>query len=239
MKAKKSGPPGRVSSSRQWESKRETMTASLEPGPASIEELGHWPQQNVKNICMSGSDEDEEMATRLQANLGAGVVLYGDYSGIEAARHALAYGVDAFEEVQGVNFEKPPVRYCRSCDKGQVQSDLLTRYAKEHEGGVPCHLGDLLDRLPEGGRAWIQAATPDKKEPAEVKLQANKDIEDFVSTNEAWLFPEDSQSFCSVHGKVCPAFPCSDVREGRSLPGDKIENRKRKASIVNCTGQYP
>jgi hypothetical protein len=212
---------------RNWNGVREKRSKSLDPGPTSAEAIGDWPSANAKCIHSSGKSEDEEMTLRLFSILQGGLLQYGDYSGIEAARHALDYSVKGMAKEMGWTFEEWPITYTRSCDKGKLQTEVLTKYALTIDGGRSCHFKNMLDRLPEAARNYVTSNMPPKTASNDDKLQAAQQLEQFVQSNKEWMFPADAKSWCSVHGKDCLAFPTAVARG---------ELRKRKAGVATCMG---
>jgi hypothetical protein len=215
------------SNDRSWNIRREKRGKSLDPGPASAEAIGDWPSANAKCIHSSGKPEDEEMTLRLFSILQGGLPHYGDYSGLEAARHALDYSVKGCAKEMGWTFEEWPIAYTRSCDKGNLQTEVLTRYALEVDAGRSCHSKNMMDRLPEAARNYITSNMPDKTASHDDKLEAMRQLESFVQSNKEWMFPSDARSYCTVHKMDCLAFPTAAACG---------EFRKRKAGVVTCTG---
>ena len=66
---------------------------------------------------------------------------------------------------------------------------------------------DLLDRLPEGAVSWLQSASPGKSATRQQKIDAHRDIAQWLSDNSSRLFSPLCTSACSVHGRPCPVHP--------------------------------
>ena len=89
-------------------------------------------------------------------------------------------GVRALQSVLGVEPCEETVRVGRTCDKGSVQKRFQVYMSETYENSKRCHFQDILHRLPEQGRLWIEAATPNKNASKTERLEAFADISRWV-----------------------------------------------------------
>jgi hypothetical protein len=172
--------PLRKGGATKWDQVRERRTATLPHGPASAEALGLWPDAIADGITSSGDDEDAAMTSRLHALLLGKVDVYGDYSGIECADPAVCLPCESISQKMGWEWPEPPIKFTRTCDKGQVQSQVLTCASHQLHQGERCHLGNLMERLPLAGRLHIVASLPEKHASPTERAAAYAEIDNWV-----------------------------------------------------------
>lgn len=219
---------------RNWVGRRETRLQELLAGPVSSSELFEWPASIARSLVRSGSPEDEEMRLRLRGVLSTGVLMYTDYSGIDAPRFATEYAMRGLEEELGMKFASSPIKSLRTCDHGQLQTEFLIEISRGLDDSKSCHFRDLMDRLPPMAQQRLNASTPHSGASKLEKEQAFKDIKKWLHDNREIAYPESATSWCCVHDKPCP------VRLERCHVFEKTEEQQESSLFkplrVNVAG---
>ena len=183
--------------------KRPRADADAEVNLSPIQLLSEWPYAVAAGL-------DKLNRLRLHKLLMRGMIFYTDYSGCECPCEALLKALTALMREEGWRFDKPALRWLRTCDHGALQTALLVRSAKAEEaetGKAPCHFSSILDRLPAWTRAWIEAATPPEDSSRDAKAVAYADIRRFIMKHRNVIFDEKATSWCVVHERRCPVAP--------------------------------
>ena len=156
-------------------------------GPETIHELGAWDSRYL--AALKGTKEGHILHQNLQRSL----LVATDFSGFDAPRECCRVLSEAL--AREWNEPVPVVRFLRSCDWGKLQSQVF-------DDGAACVFGNILDRLTEDQKMWIEAASPSKAmSPAEAQA-ANALIESFMAQQRD-LFSVDAKSYCFMHRRQC------------------------------------
>ncbi|CAE7871568.1 unnamed protein product [Symbiodinium necroappetens] len=189
------------------------------PGVRNAEDLAHWPLDVVRSVCRP---EDDELTLRLMHRLRCGIQLSSDYSGLDAPRECLEMGVQALQhELQIEGGLLDAVLVTRTCDKAALPTRVQVEMSRFWEQGRRCHFQDILDRLPEQGREYINAAKPEKSARKQARMDAYAAITDWVMKNRSWLFSVDAESYCAVHERQCKVHKTLAVPDGRQSSGNQ------------------
>jgi hypothetical protein len=124
-------------------------------------------------------------------------------------------GLAGCQEKFGWSFPEPPFEFARSCDIGELQSQVLVKVAHMIDKSGSCHFRSIMERLPAKAQEYIQAASPNKKATVAERSAAYTAISEWVEANKSWIFPADATSWCDVHARPCPVRPVS-ARAGAS-----------------------
>lgn len=185
-----------------WHEERHVRARDLPSGPQNAKELGDWPLWIARSLCVD-SPGGKEVELRLQTHFSSGINMYTDYSGIDCPRESLRLGLAGLTKLLGWSF---PACVChsRSSDKDPSCRAVLQHLAQEDNG---CVFGDILDRLPDWARSWIDAALPSSGATCEQKKEAHRAIVDWVANHADQLFTDDATSWCYAHDCKCPSHP--------------------------------
>ena len=185
-------------------------SADAEAAFQSVEDLKNWPRVLVSMLFMADDPESPAMRLRLQANLLRRSVWYGDYSGIDCARHAVLMFIE--DGLEAIGFEQANVTFARTCDSGTLQTSVLTQIATEGpftgmDRSQPCHFMNLKDRLPKVGQDHIAQMLPVANAATKVKAKAHVEVCTWIMDNRSWLFTPNASCHCVVHGGQCQVLP--------------------------------
>ncbi|CAK8993450.1 Uncharacterized protein SCF082_LOCUS3512 [Durusdinium trenchii] len=201
---------------------REELEVANSGKPAaftSTSELREWPLKVVQSLCGQDTPGDQELSLRLKQHFLRGIVLNTDYSGIDCPREALELAERSLYTLHGVQCvdAKSAVSVGRTCDKGTLQKKVQVALSHTFEESRRCHFEDLLDRLPETGREWIRAATPEKTASKAVRATAFSNIS-------KW------DRLASIFSKIAHVFSWHD---GPELHGWPHRRRRVLAALIS------
>ena len=216
---------------RSWAEIRDAISKSMPPGPTTRLALSEWPLTLAKCLLDSGNELDEEICLRLLTLLQSKLVFYTDYSGLDCPRECMEYALSGLVKQLGWHLPHDCAKFTRTCDIGSLQTKVLTEISKKVLGGSSCHFDDILGRLPQVARDWIEAALPTPGMSKEVREQANSDIKAWLQLNKSWLFPPGATSYCHVCDKMCPVHPSyiTDAQEP--------QHKRQKLLASSCSSR--
>ena len=100
-----------------------------------------------------------------------------------------------------------PFRFCRACDLGDSQLQVLCGISAKDTQGCMCVFKDLTFNLAPAGQRWIAAATPHDKMDKDSAINAYAQMLSWLLENRAWLLPPGLMRYCLAHGDMCPIHP--------------------------------
>lgn len=210
--------------------------SSFPLGPATTEECADWPFLIVRSLFEKGDGKDSHRKTHFEAHLKRGIAACSDYSGLWGDREGMMQVMIACEKQFGWDVAADAWRFHRACDI----EHLAKRSLAAGSDSQPCVLHDLMDRLPQVAREWVEAAAPDPHVPVDQAVACYKDILQWLDLNRTWAFPADAQSYCCVHDCCCyahPSFVLSNGGEHRASPVPKrrrVSDESSSASAVSA-----
>ena len=176
---------------------------SIPVGPSDIGELFAWPKWMMERMLDPSVPGSAGRRHRLAENLGAGIVLHSDHSGLgtaEMAMHSIA------EEAHSRGLVRQGTVHChRACDiKPCCQRILLNSGA---QGAEHIHV-DVLDAIRPELSNRLEAMRPEASWSRSKKLASYKASYQVMleAYNNRTLFKDDGGSDCLAHDKECPVF---------------------------------
>ena len=176
-------------------------------GPQSSDELLAWAQSYAEKLASL------PCGRQLKENLSRGLLLSTDFSGLDAPRESLRCMVPALSEAFQTSF--PEVVVARACDIGKPQRDCLMLQSELFHDGASCVFTDILGRLGDSEREWLQEAGPLKTMDVSEARAANQNVEQFLCSNRGRIFSASQKSYCCQHNQNCPVHALPALRERR------------------------
>ena len=164
-------------------------------GPETMDDLATWDSTYL--AALKGTKEGRVLHDNLQRSL----LVATDFSGFDAPRECCRLMSEAL--AREWNESVPVVRFVRSCDWGNLQQQVLMLESQVYDDGGACVFGNILDRLTEDQKLWIEAASPSKEMSLEDAQAANSLIQSFMAQNRD-QFSVDAESYCFMHRRKCP-----------------------------------
>ena len=144
--------------------------SQCQPGPNSIQELGQWDK------TYAAVYKEHGLAARVVDNTKAGLLLYGDFSGYEAARECFRIFLPAV--CAACNAPTPRWAWARSSDCDQLPQETLAWISVNLEGGRMCVFGDIDGCLDGDAKALVESILEDDSEAG--AAERNVAIEDYL-----------------------------------------------------------
>ena len=228
-----------------WANFRATTLSHFPAGPQNINELFNWPEDVTDSVMgLVKFKHRDVLKTNIDNHMKYGVDIVTDYSGMDCPRWCM----QPIEQALRRRYSCPPakrkrrhsIEFHRSCDKGNLQKNLLKAISNSLDEGGTCVFEDLMDRLPLAAQVFIKKLTPHEKMTPDEKVNAYNDIRSWLHENRQWCYPPDATSYCIVHKKCCKAFP--DVHLPIANPDDttdeEFQHRPLQVEVagVTCLG---
>ena len=102
----------------------------------------------------------------------------------------------------------------------------------------PCIMNDILDRLPETVRNWVESARPEPHVAHVTPEQASAchaDILKWLLENRNWIFPPTSSCHCVTHDAQCYVHPAQVLRNSGNSVAVAKDNRNKIRWIASST----
>ena len=205
-----------------WAEFRAEGSRHFPKGPSTVDGLFDWPTQIAEAMS-------PPMMSSIKQHLSDRVEAYTDYSGVDCPRWSFEKAEEALNVVGNFGLQDKRVVFTRACDKGELQKRVLVAVACAADAGQSCVFGDMFERMPEAGVAFVEQMQPLEWWSKEDKREAYADLRGWFMENRTWLYGGDPQAWCYVHEKQCPCFPrsaldaCTQASSSSGLPSEGVE----------------
>jgi hypothetical protein len=184
--------------------------SSMRQGPTSLEQLMNWPQRLCQDIW-DGSIGELRRA-RTAANLAAGLVLAGEYSGELCAETAIRMQVMGMAS-NGLTIPLDRIISYSACEINHMCRRLILQ--SRHP---PLHLfSSVLNFVkPSDGEELFKRGPPKYEAKGDTRAEDARRLEeamaafqeqfDYFSSHSKTIFTGKRKAKCLTHGKECPIF---------------------------------